>query len=110
VDIVTNHMVASIDNPWWFDVLEKGEESTYAEFFDVNWASKKVLLPILARPYGEALENRELMITVENGRPVLQYYEQKLPIAAGAAKLSAGAIDRILSIHHFGLCPWSIAT
>ena len=106
VDIVPNHMAASIDNPWWFDVLEKGEESTYAEFFDVNWASKKVLLPILARPYGEALENRELMITVENGRPVLQYYEQKLPIAAGAENLSADAIDRILSRQHYRLAHW----
>src|SRR5215510_10161738 len=51
VDIVPNHMAASLDNPWWFDVLENGAESAYAQFFDVNWASQKVLLPILARPY-----------------------------------------------------------
>src|SRR6185436_6353329 len=50
VDIVPNHMAASLDNPWWFDVLEKGEESEYAQFFDVNWEMKKVLLPILRRP------------------------------------------------------------
>src|ERR1041385_2044123 len=25
VDIVPNHMAASLENPWWFDVLEKGE-------------------------------------------------------------------------------------
>src|SRR5262245_49927496 len=37
LDIVPNHMAASIDNPWWFDVLEKGEDSEYASFFDVNW-------------------------------------------------------------------------
>src|SRR4030095_6817285 len=24
LDIVPNHMAASLDNPWWFDVLEKG--------------------------------------------------------------------------------------
>src|SRR5215468_9199596 len=73
VDIVPNHMAASLENPWWFDVLEKGEESQYASFFDVNWQSKKVLLPILARPYGEALENQELILKVENGRLILQY-------------------------------------
>src|SRR5262249_10864632 len=50
LDIVPNHMAASLANPWWFDVLEKGEESQYSQFFDVNWQSKKVLLPILARP------------------------------------------------------------
>src|SRR6266705_3933785 len=86
-DIVPNHMAASLDNPWWFDVLEKGEKSLYAQFFDVNWKSKKVVLPILGRPYGEAIENHELVLRVENGRPVLQYYEQKLPIAAGAEDL-----------------------
>ena len=25
LDIVPNHMAASLENPWWFDVLEKGE-------------------------------------------------------------------------------------
>src|SRR5215470_10927565 len=49
LDIVPNHMAASMDNPWWFDVLEKGEESLYSPFFDVNWQSKKVLLPILGK-------------------------------------------------------------
>src|SRR5262245_49464645 len=56
LDIVPNHMAACVENPWWFDVLENGEDSAYAGFFDVNWESKKVLLPILGRPYGEALE------------------------------------------------------
>src|SRR5262245_61395766 len=50
LDIVPNHMAASLENPWWFDVLEKGTESPYAQFFDVDWESKKVLLPILAKP------------------------------------------------------------
>ena len=45
LDIVPNHMAASVDNPWWFDVLEKGQHSPYAAFFDVNWESKRVLLP-----------------------------------------------------------------
>src|SRR5215467_2847414 len=80
LDIVPNHMAASADNPWWFDLLEKGQDSPYAPFFDVNWESKKVLLPILGKPYGEALENHEFVLRVENGRPVLQYQEQRLPI------------------------------
>src|SRR2546426_3450349 len=70
LDIVPNHMAASLDNPWWFDVLEKGEESPYASFFDVNWETKKVLLPILGRPYGEVLDNQELVLRIENGRAV----------------------------------------
>src|SRR5262249_5008516 len=106
LDIVPNHMAASLDNPWWFDVLEKGEESPFSQFFDVNWEKKKVLLPILARPYGEALENRELLITIENGRPVVQYFEHKLPVAAGAENLSVDNVDRILSRQHYRLAYW----
>ena len=103
LDIVPNHMAASVDNPWWFDVLEKGQESLYAAFFDVNWESKKVLLPILTRPYGEALERHELVLRVENGRPVLQYQEQRLPIAAGAENM---AVDQVLSHQHYRLAFW----
>jgi (1->4)-alpha-D-glucan 1-alpha-D-glucosylmutase len=106
LDVVPNHMAASLSNPWWFDVLEKGEDSEYSQFFDVNWESKKVLLPILARPYGETLENHELMLKIENGKPILQYFEQKLPIAAGAENLSSDALDGILSRQHYRLAHW----
>jgi len=106
LDIVPNHMAASSDNPWWFDVLEKGEESAWAQFFDVDWESKRVLLPILARPYGETLENHELVVTMEGGRCVLQYHEFKLPIAAGAEGLIADSVDRILSRQHYRLAYW----
>ncbi|MFY9675416.1 MAG: alpha-amylase family glycosyl hydrolase, partial [Terriglobales bacterium] len=38
LDIVPNHMgVMGSDNAWWLDVLENGEASEYAEFFDIDW-------------------------------------------------------------------------
>jgi (1->4)-alpha-D-glucan 1-alpha-D-glucosylmutase len=37
LDIVPNHMAASLENPWWADVLEKGQGSPYAAFFDIDW-------------------------------------------------------------------------
>lgn len=110
LDVVPNHMAASLENPWWFDVLEKGQESPYAEFFDVNWELKKVLLPILGKPYGEALENQELKLRMVNGRRVVQYYEQKLPLAAGAENLSTEAVDRVLSRQHYRLAYWRKAS
>ena len=106
LDIVPNHMAASLDNPWWFDVLEKGEDSPYAPFFDVNWESNKVLLPILGKPYGEALENSEFTLKVENGRAIVQYYEHKLPIAVGAEHLKTDPVDRVLSQQHYRLAYW----
>src|SRR3954465_15727617 len=35
LDLVPNHMgVMGSDNAWWMDVLENGESSNFAEFFD----------------------------------------------------------------------------
>src|SRR5438552_14400749 len=106
LDIVPNHMAASLDNAWWFDVLEKGEQSAYAGFFDVNWESQRVLLVILGRPYGEVLERQELELRMENGHPILQYHEQKLPLAVGAEYLGVENVDEILSRQHYRLAYW----
>jgi (1->4)-alpha-D-glucan 1-alpha-D-glucosylmutase len=106
LDIVPNHMAASLDNPWWFDVLEKGEESEYAQFFDVNWEAKKVLLPILGRPYGEVLEKHEIQLRVEKGRPIIQYFDHELPVAAGGTHFGSDAVDRVLSRQHYRLAYW----
>jgi (1->4)-alpha-D-glucan 1-alpha-D-glucosylmutase len=38
LDIVPNHMgIMGSDNAWWLDVLENGEASAYAGFFDIDW-------------------------------------------------------------------------
>ena len=70
LDIVPNHMSASSENAWWMDVLENGPESAYASYFDIDWRPPsrmlegKVLLPVLGRPFGEALEHQELKLIV----------------------------------------------
>jgi (1->4)-alpha-D-glucan 1-alpha-D-glucosylmutase len=87
LDIVPNHMAASIENPWWSDVLENGPGSTYATYFDIDWhppnktLDNKVLLPLLARPYSEVLENQELELIIEEGGFFIRYTDTKLPIA-----------------------------
>ncbi|MCH9811331.1 hypothetical protein K0U07_01045 [bacterium] len=47
MDIVPNHMAASLENTWWKDVVEKGESSKYAKFFDIFWEEGEghVVLP-----------------------------------------------------------------
>jgi (1->4)-alpha-D-glucan 1-alpha-D-glucosylmutase len=87
LDIVPNHMAASSENPWWMGVLENGSSSTFASFFDIDWhpprasLANKVLLPILGRPYAEALENKELKLVFEQGGFFIQYHDAKLPVA-----------------------------
>ena len=54
LDVVPNHMgIAGDANPWWLDVLENGQASPRAGFFDIDWTPIKpelrdrVLLPVL---------------------------------------------------------------
>jgi (1->4)-alpha-D-glucan 1-alpha-D-glucosylmutase len=60
LDIVPNHMAASIENPWWVDVLKWGSASRFARHFDIDWSASKLLLPVLGEPYGEALEKEQI--------------------------------------------------
>ncbi|MCO6440304.1 MAG: malto-oligosyltrehalose synthase [Nitrococcus mobilis] len=89
LDIVPNHMgVMGSDNHWWLDVLENGQASPYAEYFDIDWRPVKeelrgkVLLPVLGAPYGEALEGGELrlQLLVEQGEFSVYYHEHRFPI------------------------------
>ncbi|WP_187969393.1 malto-oligosyltrehalose synthase [Aquibium microcysteis] len=68
LDIVPNHMAADLANPWWLSVVEWGRQSPWSGHFDVDW-SERLTLPMLGRPYAEALEAGEvrLGIDVTNG-------------------------------------------
>ena len=126
LDFVPNHMgVHFADNPWWLDVLEWGEASSYADFFDIDWdllpyrAKGGVLLPILGIYYGEALDNGEIELRydAQEGSFSAWYYEHRLPIAperyseilrvivgeAGAEHESAGKAILDLSARYTGL-------
>ena len=38
LDVVPNHMgINDPGNLWWLDVLENGEGSYFADFFDIDW-------------------------------------------------------------------------
>ena len=88
LDFVPNHMgIAQGRNAWWLDVLENGQSSPYADFFDVDWRPLKgelrgkVLLPILGDHYGVVLERGELRLRLEEGAFTVDYYETPLPVA-----------------------------
>jgi (1->4)-alpha-D-glucan 1-alpha-D-glucosylmutase len=89
LDFVPNHMgVGHADNAWWLDVLEWGQKSPYAASFDIDWDALPyrrhpgVLIPILGRPYGDALQSGEIVLKYEasKGSFAAWYYEHKLPI------------------------------
>jgi (1->4)-alpha-D-glucan 1-alpha-D-glucosylmutase len=88
-DFVPNHMgISQADNPWWLDILEYGEGSPYAEFFDIDFRPAKaelrgkVLLPVLDSPYGRVLENGQLRLKLdaEGGRFSIWYWDHRFPV------------------------------
>src|SRR5262249_19201503 len=80
LDFVPNHMgVEPVMNPWWKDVLEDGQASPYARYFDIDWdpvkteLKDKLLLPILGDQYGIVLERGDLRLGLEAGKLVGRY-------------------------------------
>ncbi len=122
IDIVPNHVaVGHGDNPWWLDVLEKGEASDYARFFDIDWhpadpaLDGKLLAPFLGAPYGEVLESGDLTLERIDGRlAVVAYGAHVFPLRAedqGLAEttLSAGAMHALCERQHWRLASWRAA-
>src|SRR5712691_10808392 len=89
LDVVPNHMAASAENAWWMSVLENGPHSRFLHYFDIDWnpvttrgqTVNKVLLPILGKPYGEALESQEIQLGFDSDGFFFQYYDKRLPLA-----------------------------
>ena len=87
LDIVPNHMAASVENRWWTDVLESGQGSPFAEFFDIDWnspkkaLSSKVLLPILGGPYGRMIEEQELSLRLDKNGFTVHCHSVRLPVS-----------------------------
>jgi (1->4)-alpha-D-glucan 1-alpha-D-glucosylmutase len=119
LDFVPNHMgVGHADNSWWLDVLEWGPKSPFAATFDIDWSMLPfrshagLLLPILGKPYGEALEQGEIELRYDSGEGSFSfwYFDHRLPVRpdryseiiaaavanAGASGTAAG--DALLAI------------
>src|SRR5205823_2578284 len=89
LDVVPNHMgIMGSDNAWWLVVLENGEASAYADFFDIDWyplkheLQGKVLVPVLGDQYGIILDRAELRLTFDQkrGEFSIHYFKHRFPV------------------------------
>ena len=92
LDMVPNHMaVMGADNAWWMDVLENGQASIYADYFDIDWhppdpdLAGKVLVPVLGDHYGHILACGQLVVSFEpeRGAFAVSYDAHRFPIDPG---------------------------
>jgi (1->4)-alpha-D-glucan 1-alpha-D-glucosylmutase len=101
LDVVPNHMAIVGGNRWWWDVLENGEASRYAPYFDIEWMGPeerhrhKILLPVLGDHYGLILSSGQIRLEYSGGHFVVRYHEHTFPLAPESlAGLLAKAADR----------------
>jgi (1->4)-alpha-D-glucan 1-alpha-D-glucosylmutase len=106
LDVVPNHMAIVGGNRWWWDVLENGEASRYAPYFDIEWIGPeeryrhKILLPVLGDHYGLILASGQIKIEYSGGHFIVRYHEHTFPLAPESmAGLLAKAAERAGSSH-----------
>lgn len=88
LDVVPNHMsIAHHTNTWWWDVLENGPASRYANYFDVDWHPPErklhntVLLPVLGDHYGRIVDQGQVQLYRDGGSFTFRYFDYIMPVA-----------------------------
>ena len=98
LDIVPNHMATHPTNAWWWDVLRHGRRSRYAGWFDIDWRAPgrdgKLWLPMLDRPYAQALHEGLLQVVECEGELHLVHHDQHVPLSLPTDELPADIAGR----------------
>lgn len=136
LDVVPNHM--AVPTPAWhnralWSVLERGPESPYASWFDVDWSAGEgaVLMPVLGVRLGDALAAGDLVldeIVVPDPPPdrdpadadagadtgagsggtrttVLRYFDHVFPVREGTQDLP---LAELVERQHYRLAFWRV--
>jgi (1->4)-alpha-D-glucan 1-alpha-D-glucosylmutase len=88
VDVVPNHMAVPeplhLNRQLW-EVLRDGPRSPLAHWFDVDWSllGGRLGLPVLGDELFAVAARGELEVQELDGQPVLRYFDQVFPVAAG---------------------------
>lgn len=115
LDFVPNHMgIGGVQNPWWTDVMQWGEASPYAKYFDIDWhpprsdLEGKVLLPFLGDHYGSAIERGDItpVFDPQLGTFGVAYFDRLYPLAPSsyapllrrAAEIAEPGLSRPLGV------------
>ncbi|MDO6585294.1 malto-oligosyltrehalose synthase [Salipiger sp. 1_MG-2023] len=100
LDLVPNHTVLSVENPWLLDALKHGAASAYADFFDVDW-DEGLILPILSEPFDDMAAAGAFEINAAEER--IEWQGGWLPLAPGTAGLD---LPEMMRAQHWRLRFW----
>ncbi|WEX91203.1 malto-oligosyltrehalose synthase [Sinorhizobium garamanticum] len=103
LDIVPNHMAASLENKWWHSVIESGRSSAFAGHFDIDWR-QPLTLPFLGRPFEEELAagNVQLALDRKHNCLAFKYFDALYPLSPATypviLKDAGPALERVAAI------------
>jgi len=120
-DIVPNHMAYSSENQMLMDIFENGHNSSYADFFDIDWEHPdeslrgKILAPFLGKPYPEVLRDGEIQLELSESGLAVRYYNIRFPLALSSygrdvSQEDMPALEPLLDKQFFKLCFWKRAS
>ncbi len=83
-DIVPNHMAFSIHNSRMMDVLERGVNSPFHNYFDIDWdhpfgGGNKLMVPFLGKELDECIKDGEIKIEMDQSGCWINYFDTKYP-------------------------------
>ena len=86
-DIVPNHMAFLCSNERIADVMERGDQSPYYRYFDIDWNhydpvyKGKLMVPFIGKDVNEAIEDGEVQLTFDEEGFHLSYFNERYPVA-----------------------------
>jgi (1->4)-alpha-D-glucan 1-alpha-D-glucosylmutase len=94
LDIVPNHLAASLENPWWRSIVEWGSESPFAHYFDVDWG-QKLTLPVISGSLDDELAagNIKLVIDAEHAALAIDYLGSRYPLHPRTYRAALASLD-----------------
>ena len=118
-DIVPNHMAFHPDNMWLMDILEKGNESDFVHFFDIDLlkGDGRLMVPFLGEDLEDAIAGQKLKVLEIKGEYYLSYGDSNWPVNAETARTLSiqnlkeinrdpTALTTIVQNQHYRLCNW----
>jgi (1->4)-alpha-D-glucan 1-alpha-D-glucosylmutase len=85
-DIVPNHMAFNSENWMLMDLFEKGRQSRFFSFFDIEWEHPdkalkgKVMVPVLGESYDKTLAGGKIRLELNANGFHVRYYDRRLPL------------------------------
>jgi (1->4)-alpha-D-glucan 1-alpha-D-glucosylmutase len=89
-DVVPNHMAYDASNIWLHDIMERGQDSPFYHFFDIDWNHSdpllhgKLMAPFLGTDLSEAINKGEIELQWKPSGFVIAYFERCFPVAIDA--------------------------